>query len=107
MSNEQRNRRTPDGKGLGIVFFVLGLLGTIIAYILIQINGSVPRLFLLGPPLVLLGITMFVLPGSREVSASDVGGWVAAAPWLHKLAWLASMIAGIYLGFRFLLGEGA
>jgi len=102
MSN--RNRSTPDGRGLGIAFVVLGVLATGIAYIVLQINGAVPRLFVAGPALLTLGVAMIILPGSREVSATDQKRWLRDSPWSHKLVWIASALAGLALAFRYLLG---
>ena len=97
----------PSGRGLGIALVLIGILVTIIAWVLVQVNGSLPRIFVGGPALAILGLAMMLLPGSRDVPASDHKAWLRASPWSHKLVWILAGAAGLYLGFRYLLGWAA
>ena len=99
------DRRSADGRGLGAVLIVLGVVFTLIGLVIASINDGVPRLFVMGPALATLGISMVVLPGSREVSLSAPGArWLKESPWFHKIAWVVSGLAGLYLGIRFIVG---
>ena len=103
MSSKNRNRPMPEGRGLGILFAVIGTLATGIAWWLLSSNGSAPRILVAGPAMLTLGLAMIILPGSTQVSAVDYGRWFKASPWLHKIAWIASAIGGLYLAIRYLL----
>jgi hypothetical protein len=100
-----QNRRgsSPDGKMFGIIFMILGVIGTVIAWILVEVNGSLPRIFLAGPPLITLGLAMIILPGDPQLSATDPR-WIRQSPLLHKAVWLVAAGIGIFISFRFLLG---
>ena len=99
------DRRSADGRGLGAVLIVLGVLFILIGLVTATIIDGVPRLFVLAPALVTLGISLVILPGSREVSLSAPGArWLKESPWFHKIAWVASGLGGFYLGIRFIVG---
>ena len=99
------DRRSADGRGLGIALIVLGVIFTLIGLVIASINDGVPRLFVMGPALVTLGISLVVLPGPREISVSAPGGrWLKESSWFHRIAWVASGLGGFYLGIRFIVG---
>lgn len=99
------DRRSADGRILGAVLIVFGVIFTLIALVIASINDGVPRLFVMGPALVTLGVSLVVLPGPREISMSAPGGrWLRESPWFHKIAWVASGLGGLYLGIRFIVG---
>lgn len=94
----------PEGRALGILFVVIGIVATGIAWWLLNSNGSAPRILVAGPVFLTLGLSMIILPGSTRVSTTAYGRWFKDSPWLHKIVWIASAIGGFYLAIRYLLG---
>lgn len=103
LSTHRTTDPMPAGRGIGICLAVIGVLATVIAWWLLESRGSAPRIFVGGPAMAMVGIAMMILPGSRTVSASDPKAWMRASPWLHKLAWIASGLIGLFVAFRYLL----
>lgn len=84
------------GRLIGIILFVLGVPASGFGYWMLQGEGSIYKVLLAGPALVLLGLIMIILPGG-DVSVEDVSRksiWTEA-PWSHKLFWIAAVGIGV------------
>jgi hypothetical protein len=95
------------GRFVGIILFVLGVPATIFGYLMLNDDGSILKIMLAGPALVLIGLAMLVFPGG-DVTIQDINSKTKSlwgeAPMGHKIAWLLAGSIGIAFALVYFLG---
>ena len=96
------------GRFVGIILFVLGVPATIFGYLMLNDDGSIYKIMLAGPVLVLIGLAMLVFPGGdvtiQDINSKSKSMW-GEAPTGHKIVWLLAGAIGIAVALVYFLGD--
>ena len=96
------------GRFVGIILAILGVVLSVIGYMMLAGAGFTIRLFVAGPAMVFIGLAMVCLPGQKmtvaesQQSGFDPKAFIKAAPMLHKIVWAVSGLVGIFIAFNFI-----